>query len=293
MATERNAMTAAEFEAGLFEMDADASEYANILLYGDPGSQKTRLTGTAPGRNLFLAAEPGYISAARNGFKGKGRLIKDTASANAAVNWLEDGAVNNYDFCVVDGGSSFMTKIMLEYAAEAYDLSNGTKRAHRNLPDKPDYLNAQNFMKGWTARLIDLPIHVIMTTHVMVTEDREGDAWVKPNFQGKNGEVSDYIAGQFHVVGFVRPGTIKVKGEGEDEKPKTKQVTKILWNAYKDPKSDITYFAKDQFGTLGRTSTDTNMTEIIENITGAPFVSRVESAAPAKKNRKKSQGRGE
>lgn len=286
MATERKGMTAAEFEDGLFEMDG-ASEFANILIYGDPGSQKTRLTGTAPGTNLFLAAEPGFISAARNGFNGKGRLITDTASANAAVSWLEDGNASKFDFIVVDGGSSFMTKILLEYAAEAYDLSNGTKRAHRNLPDKPDYLNAQNFMKGWTARLIDLPCHLIMTTHVMVTEDREGDAWVKPNFQGKAGEVSDYIAGQFHVVGYLRPATVKVRGEG-DEKPKTKQVIKALWNAYKDDKTDITYFAKDQFGTLGRTSTDPNMTEIIEKITGQPFASRVESAAPAKKNRKKS-----
>jgi carbon monoxide dehydrogenase subunit G len=285
VATERKGMTAAEFEDGLFDMDG-ASEFANILIYGDPGSQKTRLTGTLPGTNLFLAAEPGYISAARNGFKGQARMITDTAAANAAVSWLEDGNASRFDFLVVDGGSSFMTKILLEYAAEAYDLSNGTKRAHRNLPDKPDYLNAQNFMKGWTARLIDLPCHLIMTTHVMVTEDREGDAWVKPNFQGKAGEVSDYIAGQFHVVGFLKPASVKVKGEG-DEKPKVKQIIKALWNAYKDDKTDITYFAKDQFGVLGRTSTDPNMTEIIERITGAPFVSRVESAAPAKKNRKK------
>lgn len=286
MATERKGMTAAEFEDGLFEMDG-ASEFANILIYGDPGSQKTRLTGTAPGHNLFLAAEPGFISAARNGFKGQGRLITDTASANAAVSWLEDGNASKFDFVIIDGGSSFMTKILLEYAAEAYDLSNGTKRAHRNLPDKPDYLNAQNFMKGWTARLIDLPCHIIMTTHVMVTEDREGDAWVKPNFQGKAGEVSDYIAGQFHVVGYIKPATVKVKGEG-DEKAKVKHVIRALWNAYKDDKSDITYFAKDQFGVLGRTSTDPNVTEIIEKITGTPFASRVESAAPAKKNRKKS-----
>lgn len=287
MATERKGMTSAEFEAGLFEMDG-ASEYANILIYGDPGSQKTRLTGTAPGHNLFLAAEPGYISAARNGFKGQGRLITDTASANAAMSWLEDGNAINYDFIIADGGSSFMTKILLEYAAEAYDLSNGTKRAGRNLPDKPDYLNAQNFMKGWTARLIDLPAHIIMTTHVMRTEDRDGDPWVKPNFQGKDGEVSDYIAGQFHVVGFIRPTTVKVKDEG-DEKAKAKQVSRILWRAKKDPKTDITYFAKDQFGTLGTFSDDTNLTEVIENISGAPFVSRVESAAPvAKKSRKKS-----
>ncbi len=285
MATERKGMTASEFEDGLFDMDG-ASEFANVLIYGDPGSQKTRLLGTAPGYNLFLAAEPGYISAARNGFKGKARMITDTASANAAVSWLEDGNASKFDFVMVDGGSSFMNKILLEYAAEAYDLSNGTKRAHRNLPDKPDYLNAQNFMKAWTARLIDLPCHLIMTTHVMVTEDREGDPWVKPNFQGKNGEVSDYIAGQFHVVGYVKPATVKVQGEGE-EKPKNVQVIKALWNAYKDPKSDITYFAKDQFGVLGRTSTNPNMVEVIEQITGTPFKSRVESATPAKKTRSK------
>lgn len=283
MATERKAMTSAEFEAGLFDMGDGASEFAKILVYGDPGSQKTRLAGTAPGYNLFLAAEPGYISAARNGFKGQGRMITDTSTANAAVSWLEDGNAEKFDWVIVDGGSSFMTKVLLEYAAEAYDLSNGTKRAHRNLPDKPDYLNAQNFMKAWTARLIDLPCNLLMTTHVMVTEDREGDAWVKPNFQGKAGEVSDYIAGQFHVVGFIRPTTVKVKDE-ESDKTKTKQVSRILWRARKDPKSDITYFAKDQFGTLGTYSDDTNMTEIIAAITGAPPVLR--GKAPESKKRK-------
>lgn len=287
MATERQTMSAADFEDGLFEMDG-ASEYANILIYGDPGSQKTRLTGTLPGYNLYLAAEPGYISAARNGGRGMVRLIPDAAAANAAVSWLEDGNAKRFDTVIVDGGSTFMTKLLLEYAAEAFDSSGGTKRAGRNLPDKPDYQNSQNFMKAWVARMIDLPVNFVMTTHVMRTEDTEGDPWVKPNFQGKAGEVSDYIAGQFHVVGFIKPHALKVKGEGD--KPVSKQVSRIYWRARKDPKTDITYFAKDQFGVLGPYSDDTNMTEILTKINnGEPPVLRGAPPEPVKKTAKKSK----
>jgi hypothetical protein len=244
MATEKDGMTTSEFEAGLFDLTG-ATEHKNIMLYGGPGAGKTVLAGSAPGRILFLAGEPGYISAARLGARGKARLIPDTATATAAVAWLEDGGFTKYDTIVIDGLGTIQNKALLSYAAEAFD-ANPAKRTHRNLPDKPDYFNAQNFIKGWVARLIDVPCDTIFTAHAMFPEDKEtGDQLVYPAIQGKGYEVSTYVCGMMHAVGYMSP-RIKQTPEGPV------QVRRVIWEATKDPKTDTTYFAKDQFNALGK-----------------------------------------
>lgn len=246
MATEKKGMSIREFEAGLFDLDG-ATEYWNVLVYGDSGCGKTVLAGSLPGRILFLAGEPGYISAARLGARGKGRLIPDTATASAAILSLEAGAAAKYDWIVVDGVTTMQNKFLLGYAAEAFD-ANPMKRAHRNLPDKPDYLNAQNFMKSWCARLIDLPANVLFTGHAMRPEDEDGDTLVYPGFQGKGYEVSNYIAGLMHGVWYM---STRIVGKGEA----ARQTRTLLFQHYVDPKTGTRYFAKDQTTLLGRWAT--------------------------------------
>lgn len=258
MATERKPVSAAEFEAGLFELDG-AAEHKNILIHGDSGCGKTVLAGTAPGRLLFLAGEPGYISAARLGAHGKGKVIPDTATADAAIRYLEDGGFNKYDWVVADGLSTMNNKFLLGYAAEAFD-ANPAKRAHRNLPDKPDYYNTQNFMKGWVSRLVDLPVNVLFTCHSMRPEGDEGETLVYPAIQGKVTEVSNYISGLMHVVGYM---AIRINKAEE-------QVRRVLWQHYYDQATDTRYFAKDQFNALGFSSDNPNMPEIIKKIDKAP-----------------------
>jgi hypothetical protein len=252
-------MTMADFAKGMFELDG-ATEHKNILIYGGPGSGKTVLAGTVPGRLLFLAGEPGYISAARLGARGQARLIPDTATAVAAAAWLEDGNASKFDWIVADGVGTMQNKFLLNYTAEAYD-ANPAKRAGRNLPDKPDYFNAQNFLKSWVARLIDLPCNVIFTAHAMFPEDKAtGEQLVYPSIQGKGYEISSYICGLMHAVGYMSPRT---NAEGEP-------VRRILWQSVRDPNLETTYFAKDQFDALG-TFTDVKlkrymMPEIIAQI---------------------------
>jgi len=247
MATERKGMTTREFEAGLFDLDG-SSEYWNILLYGDSGCGKTVLAGSLPGRVLYLAGEPGYISAARaGGGKGTVRLVPDAATAASAVAWLEAGGAKRYDWIVPDGISTMQNKFLLGYAAEAFD-ANPAKRAHRNLPDKPDYFNAQNFMKSWASRLVDLPCNVLFTGHAMRPEDENGETLVYPGIQGKGYEVSNYISGLMHEVWYMATRVVEVGGEA-------RQVRRLLFQHYVDPVNETRYFAKDDSDTLGRFAT--------------------------------------
>lgn len=256
-------------------LDLNASaESANIMIYGDPGCGKTSLTATLPGNVLWLAGEPGFVAAARQGGTGKVRVIPDTATALAAIEWLEEGNWKRFDWIVPDGISTMGNKFLLGYAAEAFD-ANPARRAHRNLPDKPDYFNTQNFMKGWASRLIDLPVNTVFTCHAHHTEDRDGELRVFPGIQGKQGEVSDYISGLMHIVGYMTKKNVK-EGDG------FKEVRRILWQTAIDSKTDTRYIAKDQFDALGRWTDDITMTEVMDRI-GLPLPDRAAATKPAAK----------
>jgi hypothetical protein len=280
VATERKPMSVAEFNRGLFDMDG-SSEFWNIIIYGDSGAGKTVLAGSLPGRVLFLAGEPGYISAARMGGLAPGtkaRLIPDTATATAAILSLEGGGASNYDWIVVDGFTTMGVKFLLGYAAEAFD-ANPAKRAHRNLPDKPDYYNTQNFMRGWASRFVDLPCNVLFTGHAMRPEDENGETLVYPAIQGKGYEVSNYIAGLMHGVWYMKTSVIERGGEPI-------QTRRVLFQHYVDPDNGTRYFAKDQTNTLGRWATVRDE----DNPNGVmmpDLISLMNSDKPVKKARKR------
>jgi Cdc6-like AAA superfamily ATPase len=244
------------FESELIDLDASV-ESTNFLIYGDPGCGKTRLAATLPGRLLFLAGEPGFISAARGGAQGRVSVIPDTARMLAALDWLEGGHWKDFDWVIPDGISTMGQKFLLGYAAEAFD-ANPAKRAHRNLPDKPDYFNTQNFMKSMVSRLVDLPTNVLFTAHAHHTEQPDGELRVYPGIQGKNGEVSDYISGLMHVVGYMSKRVPKTGAN------KGKEVRRVFWQTVIDEENNTRYIAKDQFDALGRYGDDLTMEQVIK-----------------------------
>lgn len=273
MATEKTPIKLSDFEAGLFELDG-AAEFKNLLIHGDSGAGKTVLAGTVPGRSMFLAGEPGYISASRLGAKGLARLVPDTATADAAIRWLEDGNFAKFDWVVVDGISTMQKKFLLGYAAEAFD-ANPAKRAHRNLPDKPDYFNSQNFMMSWVARLVDLPCNVLITAHSMRPDGEDGETLVYPGIQGKGTEVSNYVSGLMHTVGYM---SIRVNDEGQE-------VRRVLWQHTYDKRTDTRYFAKDQFNRLPRYTDNLTMPQIINILDSEPESPKTRSAAKPKRSK--------
>ncbi|MGH7774446.1 MAG: AAA family ATPase [Candidatus Binatia bacterium] len=259
--TEREIITPDDFAAEIRELDGN-SESANFLFYGDPDSGKTTLIGSAA-RSLILACEPGYISASRYWQRQgidvgprKIRIVNNSAMLLAGLDWLEGGGWKKFKWVILEGATSLESRVRLGYAAEAFD-ANPAKRVHRNLPDKPDYFNTQNYLRGVIPRLVDLPVNTIVTAHAMRLTDDDGNRIVMPSFQQSDGALSNFVCGMMHVVGHMK----KVRNKKE------KRLTRrILFSERIDPDSGTRYVAKDQFDVLPRIMTDTSMPEIMKHI---------------------------
>jgi AAA domain len=260
IATDIEVISQSDFEEAIRDLDGN-SETTNLMLFGDSGCGKTVVAGSAP-NSLILACEPGYISAARVSLgvpvgSRKIRQIPNSATLLAGLDWLEAGGYKRYEWVVLEGSTTLETKVRLGYAAEAFD-KNPESRQHRNLPDKPDYFNTQNFLRSAMARLVDLPVNTLTTAHAMRLDDDAGDRLVLPAFQQRDGALSNYVSGLMHSVGFMRKRSIKDKETGQ-----AKQVRRVLWQQWSDPETGTIYFAKDQFDAFGQYMDNINVPELM------------------------------
>jgi AAA domain len=265
--TERTTISLSDFEAELVRLE-DASESKNILVYGDSNAGKTVLAGTCPGKTFWLVGEPGYKSAGRQGAKGYGRVIADTATAWAAIEWLEyRERYSKLDWIVLDGLSTMQDRFRLAYAAEAFDI-NPTKRQHRNLPDRPDYFNTQNFLKAWIPRLVDMPVNLLITAHAYRTDLTEnGELLVFPGVQGKVTETANAIAGLMDAVGYYEKRRVYSRRNPEQSK-----LVRRLWFETPERKSkkdeEVRYIVGDKFDRLGAYMDFPTMPKLLAKIDG-------------------------
>lgn len=249
--TERTTVSLSDFEAEMIRLE-DEAESVNGLVYGDSNCGKTVLAGSAPGRTFWLVGEPGYKSAARRGKKGLGHRISDSATAWAAVEWLEAPGKSgkpryeSLDWIVLDGLSTMQDRIRLGYAAEAFDIDSA-KRQHRNMPDRPDYFNTQNFFKSWIPRFIDMPCNFLITAHAYRTDNTEnGELLVFPGIQGKVTETANAISGLMDFTGYMEVRNMR---RNDNEEPRE---VRRLW--FSTPKrrtrneDEVRYIAGDKFG---------------------------------------------
>ena len=260
--TERTRYTTADFAKGIMKLEDGQEESTSILIYGDSNSGKTRLAGTLPPSTFWLVCEPGFKAASRyrqrEGFpphKGS-RRISNSAEAWAAVEWLEERSskgrhrYESLEWLVLDGLSTMQDRFRLAYAAEAFDL-NPAKRVHRNLPDRPDYFNTQNFLKNWIPRLVDMPVNLLITAHAYRTDlADDGELLVFPGIQGKVTETSNAISGLMDVTGYLEARNVRSRKTGET------RVNRRLWlsspsGRERKDNQQVRYIVGDKYDALG------------------------------------------
>lgn len=272
--TERTRLSLSDFEKELIRLDQGENESINMLVYGDSNAGKTVLSGTLPEKTFWLVCEPGFKSAVRYRQKNalaphKGaRKLTNTAEAWAAVEWLEyRERFRKLDWLVLDGLSTMQDRFRLAYAAEAFDI-NPAKRQHRNLPDKPDYFNTQNFLKSWIPRLVDMPVNLLITAHAYRTDMTDnGELLVFPGVQGKVTETSNAISGLMDATGYLEAKRLRNKTTGEV------RTVRRLWfespyDRQRNEDVQVRYIVGDKFDCLGSYIDSPNMPAIEAKING-------------------------
>lgn len=254
----------------------DFNESKNILIHSWPGQGKTVFGAMTPNSTLF-SAEPGSISAKRQGATSGLVKIPDWDTANDVLAAVENGEFCHRDWITIDTLSTLQQKHMNQTLDRAVEV-NPTRDP--DIPAIQDYQKNQGALKRWVERMVDAPINCLFLAHTMQVDYPDGSSWFIPSIQGgadKGYPVSNYIMGQMNVVGYMEIRTVK-DGTG------TKEVRRTLWQPYHDLARDIRYTAKDQFDCLGRFSDDISMAEVIRKIeaSGEPV--------PSKKKSKKSKG---
>lgn len=274
--TERTRLSLSDFQKEIIRLEAGEAESKNILIYGDSNAGKTVLSGTLPRNTFWWVCEPGFKSAYRwreqHGLpRHRGaRRLTNTAEAWAAVEWLEQNdsrRARELDWLVVDGLSTMQDRFRLAYAAEAFDI-DPSKRQHRNLPDRPDYFNTQNFLKAWIPRLVDAPVNLLITAHAYRTDMTEnGELLVFPGVQGKVTETSNAISGLMDATGYLEARPLKNRRTGESK------IVRRLWfstptDRKRKEEEEVRYIAGDKFNCLGEYIDNPTMPEIISRIDG-------------------------
>lgn len=243
---------------------SDFTESLNVLVYADSGAGKTVLGGTAK-RGLFLATEPGTISAKKQGSDADVWPIESHAELMKAHKYLDENP-QDYDWVILDGLTNLQEILWRESLDKAIALNPDRD------PDilaQQDYLRVQNQIKEVVRLFNDLPQNVLYTAQTMRAEDEEDEVLYLPLLSGKKGEFAQKICGMVHVVGYLSVVTPK-SGAAPFRRLYTQREGKI--------------FAKDRYDAIGRMDNPT-VPKIWAKVQGS-----TEGSAPASSSTTTSTG---
>jgi len=181
----------------------DERPNAKILIYGDSGVGKTVLAASAGNKVLWIDSTDGWVSlmnhpelrAKCHRMKYQGLSQIDTL-CDAIDAGVEPFA--SFDTIVVDELSSIAV-MDLDRVLESRSKKQADKDP--NVPTQPDFFANTERMRRAVTRLIQLPMNVILVSHVREDKDeRTGRTYIRPSFTPK---LRTTIKQMCHIVGHL------------------------------------------------------------------------------------------
>lgn len=233
----------------------DFNESINIMVHSWPGQGKTVWGSKAPNCTL-VSAEPGSISAKRQGSRAGLIKIPTWEDALTLRDMIERGDFSHRDWLVIDTVSTIQRKDMNSILDKAVAEN---PRRDPDIPAIQDYQKQQNSFVRWMERLVDAPINCLFLAHTMHVEDRDGTGMLMPSIMGgpdKGYPIANYCMGLMNAVGYMSMTQVTDK-----ESKSKRMVRRILWQPYHDAEKDLRYTAKDQFDAFGMFTDDMSFVE--------------------------------
>lgn len=204
-------------------------KFWKVLIYGEPGTFKSTLMGTAP-NCLFIEADKGDATPARRGSTAEKWEVRDWDDIYECLSWLKLGGAQHYEWIVLDSISLFqnlgLKQIMEDLVAE---------KPNRKVwqVDKGEYGQNMNRLMNWLREFVELPnVNLAVVAHIGQDTDHEGEYRYMPQIQGK--DMPGKVCALFDIVGWMSTRVV----DGEE---KARLCTK------KEGK----YYAKDRSGAIG------------------------------------------
>lgn len=252
------------------------NESVNILVYGDSGTGKTVLGGTAPNA-LFLSTEQGTISAKRQGSKAKVWRIMKWEDLEEAFKWLRDNPDHGFEWVVLDSVTKMQEQLKRDVLEKRVQKRGDSDE---DIPEIADHQKFQNKFKRFITAFVELPVNVLFTATTMRREDEEGEDLVLPNIDGKGYAIANYACAEMDVVGYYGVSKGNKKNNGETIRRFVAQSTPP-------------YFAKDRYDVLGKWLDNPTMPMIIgliegDSSSGDKMVTKTKDASTNEKAKAKS-----
>lgn len=246
----------------------DYTESINILCHADTGAGKTVLFSRLP-NVLILAVEEGAVSAKRwerdHPRPASAGIIKVWRCTHwdklvEAYEYLRDND-HPFDWVIVDSVSAAQTRC-LRAIMETVVKANKTRDP--DIPAIQDHFKWQLMMKRMVTDFNELPVNVVWLARSMNKEDPDGETIVVPLIEGKDYQISAWVAGEVHLLCYLK----KVK-KGKE------MVRKLYTNEHP------MYWCKDRYNILPHVISNPDANKIVRAIIDSGHKPEVGQASAA------------
>ena len=238
-----------------------ASHKTCLLIYGDPGVQKTRLAGSGPAAGLktLIVRPPLDHTDSILGSGTEEWVVQDWSAMDDVQDYIRHDGNEEYDWVWLDSISLFQDQGLDDIWGDVLAEKPARKRYGA---DRGEYGINMWRLGGWVRHMVGQPgFNFGIVAHPFETETLDGELKLAPYIQGRN--MSPKICGYMNIVAFMEQRRHKEKDE--------------LYSVLHTEGTDR-YYAKDQVMRLADgimvNPTMDKITEAIERGRGVASITR-------------------